>query len=116
MPATTLPPEIREKLAKLLLLLSSSHEGERAAATAAIARTLTTAGFDWHDMANALTAAAPPPLRPAWSDDEDDTESVSGAELRKLIEALRARRRFNARSEGFLDSMLARAGATGPYS
>ena len=111
MAATTkirpLPPEVREKLGKLLPLLSSPHDGERIGALAAIERVLEAGGFDWFDFTGAVTGAAttpPPPPPPHGSD-----RTVSGADMRILIETLRARRRFNARSESFLDDMMARA-------
>jgi hypothetical protein len=119
MSATTarpLPPAVREKLGKLVPMLSSNHDGERAAAAAAIERVLRGAGLDWHDFTAAITAPpaaaaspSPPPQRPAESDD-DIGMSMLDHELVALVEALRAARRFTARSEEFLDSLLERAG------
>ena len=48
-PVRPLPPAVRDKLGKLLPMLSSDHDGERAGAVAAIGRVLKGAGCDWHD-------------------------------------------------------------------
>jgi hypothetical protein len=103
MPAATptrpLPAAVREKLGKLLPMLSSSHNGERVGAVAAIERVLKSNGFDWHDLTGLITspvAAAPPPppppprqSRPADPEDELGT-SILDHELVALVEALRA--------------------------
>jgi hypothetical protein len=113
-PTRSLPPAVREKLGKLVPLLSSNHDGERVGAVAAIERVLKSNGFDWHDLTGLITSPAaatpsPPPHHPA--DPQDDLGvSMLDHELVSLVEALRAARRFTARSEEFLDSMLARAG------
>ena len=120
MPAATptrpLPAAVREKLGKLLPMLSSSHNGERVGAVAAIERVLRSNGFDWHDLTGLITsppagAPSPPPRQPHPASSEDDLGvSMLDHELVSLVEALRAARRFTARSEEFLDSMLERAG------
>ena len=46
---------IAPKLAKLIPLLSSDKDGEVVATARAIERTLRAEGFDWHDLANAVT-------------------------------------------------------------
>jgi hypothetical protein len=51
-----LPTETLQRITKLLLLMSSSHDGERASAAAAIGRTLENAGADWHDLVGLLGA------------------------------------------------------------
>jgi hypothetical protein len=114
-PTRPLPAAVREKLGKLLPMLSSNHNGERVGAVAAIERVLKSNGFDWHDLTGLITsppAAAPsPPPRHRPADPEDDLGvSMLDHELVSLVEALRAARRFTARSEEFLDSMLERAG------
>ena len=108
-----LTSDVREKLGKLLPLLSSSHAGEQAGAAAAIKRVLEAAGLDIHDLTGAILSApaaatAPPPRRSTRSDDEQDTTFTSH-EIVELVEALRSRRQFNASSEEFLDSLLGRA-------
>ena len=120
MPAATptrpLPTAVREKLGQLVPLLSSNQDGERVGAVAAIERVLRSNGFDWHDLTGLITAPPaatppPPPQQPRPADTEDDIGmSMLDHELVSLVEALRAGRRFTARSEEFLDSMLERAG------
>jgi len=48
---------IAPQLGKLVLLLSSSHDGEIVAAARAIDRVLRANGRDWHDFAQALCSA-----------------------------------------------------------
>jgi hypothetical protein len=110
-----LPPEVREKLGKVLPLLSSNHEGERIGAVAAIERILKAAGFDWHDFTGWMTAASPspppqyepPPRRQASNDGE--LVFVDSDKVIERIEEMRACCSFSARSEEFLDSLLERA-------
>ena len=116
-PIRPLPAAVREKLGKLVPLLSSSQDGERVGAVAAIERVLKSSGFDWHDLTGLITAppaAAPPPpspRQPRPTDLEDNLGiSMLDHELVSLVEALRASRRFTVRSEEFLDSLLERAG------
>ena len=60
-PVRPLPPAVRDKLGKLLPLLSSDHDGERAGAVAAIGRVLKGANLDWIDLSGHI--AAPPAAR-----------------------------------------------------
>jgi hypothetical protein len=122
----TIPPDLRVRLAKLVLMLSSEHDGERAAAANAIGNALKAAGLDWHDFVAgyATPAAAPPPPPPqpppkakAWADDIEDRDNarsdstaISAETLTELITKLRASGRpFAQSSEDFLDDMLERA-------
>ena len=50
-PARPLSSEVRDKLGKLLPILSSEHNGERVGAVAAIQRVLKNNDRDWHDLA-----------------------------------------------------------------
>jgi len=116
-PIRPLPTAVREKLGKLVPLLSSNQDGERVGAVAAIERVLKSAGLDWHDFTGWITApppiAPPPPPRQPHSANPPEDElgmSMLDHELVSLVEALRASRRFTARSEEFLDSLLERAG------
>jgi hypothetical protein len=52
---------IAPKLAKLLPMLATSHDGEVVATARAIGRTLQSAGLDWHSLAAAITT--PPAVR-----------------------------------------------------
>jgi hypothetical protein len=72
--------QIAPRLKKLLLMLSSDRDGEVVNAARLIGSTLQDAGRDWHDLAGALTAAAPqtrpkqppPPPRDDHHGDGDD--------------------------------------------
>jgi hypothetical protein len=70
--ARKLPPEVLDRLGKLMLMLSSPNDSERVAATEAIGRLLKSPDRDWHDLAGMLNAsetpAAPwPAFRPSSS-------------------------------------------------
>ena len=110
-PAHKLPPAVRDKLGKLLPLLSSNHNGERVGALVAVERVLKGAGLDWHDFTAAITttpnAPSPSPPRPAAA--APMAMAMVDGELVALVTALRASRRFTARSEQFLDSLIERA-------
>jgi hypothetical protein len=110
MPARSLAPPLRDKLGKLLPMLSSDHDGERVGAVAAIQRLLKSHGLDWHDLAASIiaTPAAREPPRPQ---SEDGTSTTMCAE--DLIGLIARVRRSGAwlgpRSEQFLDGLLERA-------
>jgi hypothetical protein len=55
---TTALATIAPRLRKLLLMLSSSHDGEVIGAARAIGRALADAGTDWHQFADSVTARA----------------------------------------------------------
>ena len=57
-PARPLPPAVRDKLGRLLPMLSSNHDGERVGAVAAIERVLRSSNCDWHDLAASIAAPA----------------------------------------------------------
>ena len=66
-----LPRALRQKLAKLIRMLSSDVDGEALAAARAIVRDLNKAGLDIHDLADFVvdpareTWSAPPPKPPS---------------------------------------------------
>lgn len=60
----TVPVVIRPKLAKLIPLLGSSHDGEVVGAARAIGRTLQSAASDWHALA--ATVETVPVVRHGW--------------------------------------------------
>jgi hypothetical protein len=60
---------VAPKLAKLLPMLSTSHDGEVVAAARAIGRTLQSAGLDWHSLAAALAGVPLSDVRPSLGDD-----------------------------------------------
>ena len=105
-PARPLPFAVRDKLGKLLPMLSSDNDGERAGAVAAIARVLKKHNRDWHDLAAMLGCADHDRPRPYVSDDT----AMPAEDLVDLITKIRdTGARFGPRSEDFLDSLLARA-------
>ena len=53
-----IPQAVRDKLAKLIPMLSASVPGECAAAAAAIERILKANGLDWHDFTAHMTSGA----------------------------------------------------------
>ena len=52
--------EVRGRIGKLILLLSSNQPGEVVAAASAIGRTLQAEGKTWHDLASTITALPAP--------------------------------------------------------
>ena len=62
-PARPLPSAVRDKLGKLLPMLSSDHDGERVGAVAAIERVLKSHDRDWHDLAASIGHQRPPVSR-----------------------------------------------------
>jgi hypothetical protein len=102
-----LSPFVRDKLAKLLPLLSSDREGERVGTVAAIDRVLKSAKLDWYDLAAQITVepVGEQPQRQGRAAAEMDSD-----DLIDLIEAMRdSGVNFSTRSEGFLHSLLERA-------
>jgi hypothetical protein len=63
------------KLQKLILMLSSSRDGEVLAAAEAITKTLRANGLDWHDLARLL--AKPPHQKPTMRDDYLDWQFMA---------------------------------------
>ena len=108
LPARPLPAEVRQKLGRLLPMLGAPHDGEKLATATAIGRVLASANLDFHDLTAAiLTPAAA--TRPAQPPPPPPHADVTADELVALVEALRARRRFDRNSEAFLTSLLDRA-------
>jgi hypothetical protein len=113
-----LPPELHHRLGKLLLLLSSAHDGERAAAAAAISRALQACGRDWHDLVGQLFTAPPPSPPPQQArrsqpdpDPDSDVQTVmTDDEVTRLVEAIfDSGVRLSSKSEEFLNSLADRA-------
>ncbi len=64
---------IAPRLCKLLLMLSSPHDGEVVAAARAIAAALNNAGHDWHDLVKGLNlSVVQSDIRSDLHDDLDD--------------------------------------------
>ena len=95
MTTASLSPALRERLGKLLLMLSSNHAGEQAAAAAAIGKALQNAGCSWHDLVGQLFAEPPSPSPPRQPQsarrdpDPDELPTVMGDdEVARLIAAI----------------------------
>jgi len=106
-----IPPAVKARLEKLMLLLGSGNAGEAANAAAAITALLTQHALDWHDVVGAMgqpsaksTAdSAPPPPRPG-----ANPGYMSADELRPLIHRIE-RSPLNTRARQFLAGMRDRA-------
>ena len=111
-PARPLPPAVRDKLGKLLPMLSSDHDGERVGAVAAIERVLKSNNCDWHDLAASIGTPAPgrePPRR--HTPDNGASTTMCAGDLIDLITRVRDSGAWiGSRSEKFLDGLLERAG------
>jgi hypothetical protein len=106
--SSKLSPVVRDKLAKLLPMLSSDRDGERIAAVAAIDRVLKSQKLDWHDLA--AHTAQPVERQPQPQPQKGGRPGMDSDDLVGLIEDIRASGvAFNTRSEGFLNSLLGRA-------
>jgi hypothetical protein len=120
--ASPLPPEARAKLGKLLLMLSSTHDGERAAAAAAIERLLRANGCDLHDLVALINlnggaglASAPPPSppspssSPSWQRTSGPT-TMPRDQLLEILEIIEGRSSFlPIKSAEFVASLRERA-------
>jgi hypothetical protein len=95
-----LPPVI----ALLIPRLGSSFDGEVVATARAIERTLKSQKLDWHDVAAAVTAQAPPTQ---WDYQPPRTESAESAEVRKWLEVISHEPWINNWTRSFIESILA---------
>lgn len=106
-----IPPAIKARLDKLMLLLGSPNAGEAANAAGLITTLLADNGLDWHDVVGAMgqpsaksTAdSTPPPPRPG-----ANPGTMSSDELRELIHRIE-RSPLNTVSRQFLAGMRDRA-------
>jgi len=111
----SLPPQVREKLGKLMLMLSSVHDGERAAAAGAIERLLKSNGCDWHDLAALIeapevqsSARSSPSPPPTWRRTSGPTD-IKRETLIEVIDIIEERAGFlPVKSAEFLSSLRAR--------
>jgi hypothetical protein len=102
-----LSPAVRDKIAKLLPLLSSDRDGERVGTVAAIDRVLKSEKLDWHDLAAQITAE---PVEEALQPQRCAPAEIDADDLVEVIEAIRdSAVNLNTSSEGFLNSLLGRA-------
>jgi|UPI00056541BB hypothetical protein len=111
----SLPLVETERLKKLILMLSSDHDGERQAAISKIGQLLSRCSLDWHDLAVALTKpytgvlpdAAHPEIRVQKR--PDGRYEIAASHLLHLVEAIRSRSFQDNYQLQFLDSMEDRA-------
>ena len=102
-----LSPAVRDKIAKLLPLLSSDRDGERVGTVAAIDRVLKNSNLDWHDLAARITAE---PVEESLQPQRCAPAEMDCDDLIDLIEEIRASGvTFSTSSETFLNSLLGRA-------
>ena len=104
-----IPPAIKPRLDKLMLMLGSAADGERASAARMITALLAEHGLDWHDIVGSMGAqksesSAPPPPPPRGG----NPGFMKAKELRELIHRIE-RSPLNAASRQFLAGMLDRA-------
>jgi hypothetical protein len=108
-----LPPLVRDKLAKLLPMPSSDHDGERIATVAAIERVLKSKNLGWLDLAAQVITTEPVQERPPEPQSGPKghlSAEMDSDDLVDFIEELRdSGFTFDERSGGFLASMLGRA-------
>lgn len=105
--ARPLAPDLRSRVAKLILMLSSDSVGERASAALAIGRTLAAAERDWHDLVAVLVTVPAPPTAPT---DQHDDFMMSDDEICSLVGAIRRSGvPLSPASRSFLNSLSNRA-------
>ena len=88
---------VAPRLGKMLLMLSSPHDGEVVAAVRAIERALRGAGHDWHDLVQALF---PSPAQPDAVDLSTDKSTVSWCFHRRHLLSPGDRRFIESLAEG----------------
>jgi enoyl-CoA hydratase/carnithine racemase len=113
MPASTtvrpLPAGVRARLDKLMLMLGSPTDGERAAAAGLITNLLKEHGLDWHDLVGSIgqPAAAPQPA-PTKAKPQSGPQTMTAADLKRAVHKI-LRSPINERSRRFLAGLQDRA-------
>lgn len=106
-----LPPGVRARLDKLMLMLGSVNDNERASAAGLITVLLKDHGLDWHDVVGSIGAPAPvphsPPPKPK-PKPQGAPQSMTAEELKRLVHQI-LRSPINNRSRQFLAGMVDRA-------
>jgi hypothetical protein len=92
-----------ERLPKLLLMLSSNHDGEVVAAARAIGRRLRESGHDWHWLAGRVQESEHEHERPA----PRGEEYATAADRRMINELFAARNELRPRDADFVKQMHA---------
>jgi len=119
MPAQTqvrpLPSGVRTRLDKLMLMLGSENDTERASAAGMITSLLKEHGLDWHDVVGSIGQPTPPspPPKPSYSPSIQKT--MSAGELQLMAHRI-LRSPINDRSRHFLAGLLDRANIYGSIS
>jgi len=108
-----LPVSVRSRLDKLMLMLGSTHDGERASAAGLITSLLKENGLDWHDVVGSIgqpqaKPGAPPPPPPPKPKRDPGMKYMTATELRQLVQII-LRSPLNDRSRGFLAGLMDRA-------
>ena len=104
-----IPPAIKPRLDKLMLMLGSAADGERASAAGMVTALLAEHGLDWHDIVGSMGAqkpessAPPPPPRGG-----GNPGYMYARELHELIHRIE-RSPLNERARQFLAGMRDRA-------
>lgn len=110
------PSNFPQQIAKLIPRLGSEFDGEVVATARAIERTLSGAGLDWHDVADALTQrrTAPTALgrsdwcEKAWFCHRHGFLRLSEAERKFITDMTRFHRRPSEKQLAWLDAIYAR--------
>ena len=109
-----LPAETMQRIGKLLLMMSSSHDGERASAAAAIGRALQGVGCDWHDLVGLLnspvaTSTSESKRPPTWTRSSGPID-LPRSKLLELLDVIEERVPFlPIKSANFLSSLRERS-------
>jgi hypothetical protein len=107
-----LPPGVRTRLDKLMLMLGSTHDGERSSAAGLITSLLKEHGLDWHDVVGSIGQptgrVAPPPPPPPKPKPKPGPQEMTAAEVKQLVHLI-LRSAINDRSRQFLAGIMDRA-------
>jgi hypothetical protein len=95
-------------LARMIPRLASPFDHEVVATARAIERTLKPLGFDWHDVAAAVTAQAP-----STQYEQHHTESGEARQMRAWLEAISRESWPNEWTAGFVGDLLRRSSLDG---
>jgi hypothetical protein len=110
MTARALTRDFPPILARMITRLGSPHDGEVIAVVRAIERTLKSQKLDWHDVAAAVTAQAPPTH---WDYEPHRTESGEARQMRAWLTAISRETWLNEWATGFVGDLLRRSSLDG---
>jgi hypothetical protein len=92
-------------VARMIPRLGSPHDGEIIATAKAIERTLKSQKLDWHDVAAAVVAQAPPIQ---WNYESPCAESDKARQMRARLEIISREDWINSWTAGFVADLLRR--------